>query len=241
MLELSLKILEAVANSRSGMTVSDVYSMFGMPKSSASILLWTFVNLNYMTRDKAGFFHIGPKALEIGSHFVEYEEGYAYAGRVLDDLVKEVGETAHLGILNGTDVVYVCKSDCIHAVRMISQIGKQVPAHATALGKALLSTKTDSEIRSMYKDKPLEQLTSNTIVSLDKLIKQLHQIRSEGFAMEREESTEGVSCIAIPLRGKIRGGAAAVSVSVPIIRLSEGLERFKKPLSEAGELIKSIL
>ena len=241
MLELSMKILEAVATNPEGMSVSDVYSSFGIPKSSASTLLRTFQNMGYMMRDKAGVFHIGPKAFQVGTRFAENDEGYTYAGLILDDLVSEVGETAHLGILNDAEVMYVCKSECSHAVRMISQVGKLIPAHATAVGKALLSVKTDDEVRKLYKDKPLVKLTQHTITDIDQLIEQLHQIRYTGFATEREESTEGVSCIATPLCEKTRGNPAAISIAIPLIRLGNGHARFKEPLLSARDKIKVVL
>jgi DNA-binding IclR family transcriptional regulator len=241
MLELSLSILETVAASPDGLSVSDVYTRFSIPRSSASILMRTFANLGYMTRDRGGFYSIGPKAFEVGASFTRNSSVFTYAGTVLDALVAATEETAHMGILSGTDVIYVCKSECSHAMRMISQVGKRVPAHSTAVGKALLSMKPAVEIRAMYADRPLEQLTPSTVTDLDALLAQLQEIRDEGFATEQEESTAGVTCIAIPLQGKAGSGAAAISVSVPLIRLGAGLERFKKPLWEAGEKIRVIL
>lgn len=241
LLEQALLMLETVADAPQGLTLGELCARLAIPKSTAHLLAHTFTNMGYMARDDdSKRFCLGIKAFETGSRFAHHAGADGYARRVLDDLVAQTGETAHLAVLDSADVVYICKSDCSHAVRMISQTGKRVPAHATAVGKALLSMETDEAIRRLYQNAPPQKLTGSTLAGLDELFIQLKAIRAGTAATESEESTPGVCCIALPVQGQAAGGRAGVSVSVPVARLGDGLQRFLPALAAAAARLQAI-
>lgn len=241
-LEKALLMLEYVSRN-DGATLTEICGCAGIPKSSAHILLSTFVNMRYMKKNaKTGLYSLDIGSFELGSRFVENNDFYRYAREVLESLVGDTGETAHLAVLEGTDVVYLCKFECSHTVRMVSFVGRRIPAHATAVGKALLSGFGDDAIRALYADRELTPLTENTVCQIEELIAQIHTIRATGFSSEHEESTPGVECIAVPVLNRHSGTVqAGVSISVPIIRGKGDLERFKQPLLEAKASLEMIL
>lgn len=240
-LEKALSMLEYVAVER-GNCLTEICNAVDIPKSTAHSLLNTFVNMGYMKKDRSGQYSIDIKLFELGNRYVNNDSFLQAAREVLDAIVVEVDETAHLAILDGTDAVYVCKCDCSHTVRMVSFVGKRLPAHASAIGKALLSGYTDEEIRALYKDKQLERLTENSIRSIDVLLEQIADIRRQGFAKEHEESTPGVECIAMPIIGRNSGKVeAAVSISVPVFRSEGNVEKYRQPLLDARRSLEILL
>jgi DNA-binding IclR family transcriptional regulator len=240
MLEKALHILEYIANQSEGVNLIDVSKNFNMPKSSAYSLINTLYNLRYLQKNEQNRFCIGLKAFEVGSKFVENNDSYAQSRYILQELVAAAGETTHLAILDGIYVVYINKYECSHVIRMVSSIGKRIYAHATALGKALLSGKTDEEIRSLYSD-GLVQITSHTIKHVEKLLVQLAKIRDTGFAIEEEESTAGVCCIGVPIVDKTGKTVMGMSISIPRMRFEGNYNKYKEPLLEAKRKIEMLL
>ena len=119
---------------------------------------------------------IGLKALLTGTAYLEGDDVTSLAGPVLDVLAEETGEAVHLGRLDGTHVVYLAKRESRHALRMYSAVGRRLPAHATGLGKAVLSQFDPAEVQRRL-DWPLERLTPSTVTDPDALLAQLAETR----------------------------------------------------------------
>ena len=168
-------------------------------------------------------FGLGLRALRTGTAYVDRDDAVARVQPILDWLSSELGETAHLGRLDGADVVYLAKRESPHPIRLYSAIGRRLPAHATALGKAVLSTKDDESV-ALLLPPDLVALTSKTITDLPALTHELARCRSDGYAVDRSENSDDVQCYAVALTP--RNGAPttdAVSVSIPLFRLSDEL------------------
>jgi DNA-binding IclR family transcriptional regulator len=238
----AMMMLEYVSYNPDGVSLTEICKHVGIAKGSAHILLYTFVQMKYMRRDpKTGLYTLGIRTFEVGSRFVERNAFYTNAREILEGLVAVTGETAHLAVLDGIDVVYINKFDSSQPVRMVSFIGKRIPAHATAIGKALLSGYSDEKIREIYEEKSLEKVTPNTIDDLEKLIEQIHEIRFTGLAYEKEESTPGVQCISIAIHNRSGSVVAAISISIPVSRGAQGVEKFIGPLLEAKSSLQMTL
>jgi DNA-binding IclR family transcriptional regulator len=134
----------------------------------------------------------------------------------MKEITARSGEICQMGILDNDQILYIAKIDSDKPVRIISYIGKRLPAYCTALGKAILSTKTMEEIRNIY-PKGLLPLTQNTVTDFDTLARQLAEINASGFAYECGEVIEQTECLAVPLV-KDNISFAAISVSIPTFR-----------------------
>jgi IclR family KDG regulon transcriptional repressor len=134
-----------------------------------------------------------------------------------------------MGIFDRGQVLYVAKVDSDDPIRIISYVGKRLPAYCTALGKALLCQKNIKELKKLYPD-GLKKYTPNTITDFEVLADQLKEIKQTMIATENGEVNEQSDCISVPL---FKGDdiLAAISVSVPSFRMTE----------EKTELIKSML
>ncbi|MCB5179949.1 IclR family transcriptional regulator [Streptomyces antimicrobicus] len=205
-------------------SLADIQYDLGLPKSSLYMLLRTLVNLGWVETDATGTrYGIGVRALLVGSSYIDGDEVVAAARPALDRLSDETTETIHLARLDGTSVVYLATRQSQHHLRPFTRVGRRLPAHATALGKAVLATHTDAEVRRLLPER-LEAVTPHTITDREALIEELALVREQGYAVDREESTLGLRCfgVALPYRTPARD---AVSCSVPAARLTPGHEQ----------------
>ena len=154
----------------------------------------------------------------------------------LEQLSSETSETVHLAVLDGESVVYVDKIDSPHLLRMYSHVGRRAPAYCTGLGKALLSSLTEPELRRIYPQKKLHRFTPNTITEPGRLEAELAEIRQRGVAVDNEEHEVGIVCFAAPVRERSGRVLAAISVSIPKLRFAAAdRQRYVHPASLAAQ------
>jgi DNA-binding IclR family transcriptional regulator len=183
-------------------------------------------------------FGLGVRALQVGAAYLDSDDAVGMVAGVLDGLAADVGETVHLGRLDGRYVVYLAKRESVHPLRLFSAIGRRLPAHATALGKVLLAARGEDEVDRLL-PRPLPALTRHTITGLTALHADLAAIRERGYAVDHEENTEGIVCfaMAVPLRSP---STDAVSISVPVARIGPGSEeRMVAALRRAVDQLRS--
>jgi DNA-binding IclR family transcriptional regulator len=217
----TLDVLEAIAGGPC--TLSELSRRLNLPKSSLHGLLHTLARRGWLQLTNGGTqFRLGLRAVQVATAFVDEDELVARAAAALDRLARQTGETVQQGRLDGDSVVYLAKRDSPHPVRLISTIGSRLPAHATALGKALLAAREDSAVRALLRF-PLPALTARTLTTWKSLAAELATIRGRGYSIDDGEATEGLRCFAvtIPADGETTD---AVSISVPTFRLSDSRE-----------------
>ncbi|MFG2190960.1 IclR family transcriptional regulator [Streptomyces sp. NPDC048639] len=215
----TVELLEFFAG-RPGMhTLAAVQEAVGYPKSSLYMLLRTLVDLGWVETDATGTrYGIGVRALQVGTSYIEGDDVVAAARPTLDRLSDDTTETIHLARLDGDSVVCLATRQSGHHLRPFTRVGRRLPAHSTALGKALLATHSDEQVRAMLPE-TLRPVTEHTVTDREKLIAELHVIREQGYAVDREENTLGLCCfgVAVPYRTPARD---AMSCSVPVARLT---------------------
>lgn len=223
----TVELLEFFAGSPGMHSLAAVQESVGYPKSSLYMLLRTLVELGWIETDATGTrYGIGVRALLVGTSYIDGDEVVAAARPTLDRLSDETSETIHLARLDGTSVVYLATRQSQHHLRPFTRVGRRLPAHSTSLGKSLLATYTDEQVRKLL-PATLEPLTEHSHTDREKLIEELAQIRAQGYAVDREENTLGLRCfgVAIPYRTPARD---AVSCSVPVARLTTAHEELLK-------------
>jgi DNA-binding IclR family transcriptional regulator len=220
----TLEVLEVLAGSPNRRGLGELARELGIPKSSLHGILRTMAQRGWVEADATGTrFGVGVRALQVGAAYLDTDSAVALLGGVLDELAAEFGETVHLGRLDGPYVVYLAKRESVHPLRLFSAIGRRLPAHATALGKVLLAERGEAELDRMLPD-PLPTLTPHTITDRGALGGQLAAVRERGYAVDREENTEGIACfaVAVPYR---EPATDAISISVPVARTRASTEK----------------
>jgi DNA-binding IclR family transcriptional regulator len=219
----TLDVLEALAGSPGRRSLGGLARDLAIPKSSLHAILRTMIRRGWVEADATGTrFGLGIRALQVGAAYLETDDTAGLLAGVLDALSREFGETVHLGRLDGPHVVYLAKRESVHRLRLYSAIGRRLPAHATALGKALLAERADEAVDRLL-SWPLAALTPRTITEPGALHEELAEIRRRGYAVDREENSEGILCfaVAVPLQAP---ATDAISLSVPAARLGPGGE-----------------
>jgi DNA-binding IclR family transcriptional regulator len=226
----TLDILETLAAAGPS-TLSELTRRLDIPKSSLHGILRTMAARGWI--EAAGTrFRLGLRALQVGAAYLDADDTVGLLSGILDELAARFGETTHLGRLDGADITYVAKRESVHPLRLYSAIGRRLPAHATALGKALLAAHPWPEVDALLPD-PLPALTSHTIVDRSALQAELALIRERGYAVDNEENTDGIVCVArtVPTRAP---AADAISLSIPRARItSSTIEEVAAALSTA--------
>lgn len=214
----TLEILERLA-AHPGRSLVELARELDIPKSSLHGILRTMARRGWVETDPTGTrFGLGMRALQVGAAYLEADDAVGMLSVVLDRLAAELGETVHLGRLDGANVVYMAKRESIHPLRLYSAIGRHLPAHATALGKALLAGLPPATVDALL-PRPLPALTAHTITDPAALRTELDVIAGQGWSMDRQENTEGIVCfaMAVPLRAP---ATDAISISIPAARVT---------------------
>jgi DNA-binding IclR family transcriptional regulator len=241
-LESALDIMQFIAEKTEDVGFKEICDVFNLPKSTAHNLLHTMTSMNFLQKKAdSGRYTIGLKCFEVGNAYLALNPFYTRAKEVVESISLTCNETIHFAILDGIEVVYLYKFDSMQPLRIFSHIGKRIPAHATAIGKAILSGLSNEQLLELYPEKVLPAMTENTITDRDILFKQLQAIRNEGVAFEREESTPFIQCFGVPIFSKQKKPIAGISISLPVMRGLDDKDTFIKLLQEGQRELESIL
>lgn len=220
-LRASLDVLNRFGE-RDAWSLADLTEEVGQAKSRVFRILSTFEECGYLTRDTAsGEYRPGPRLVALTASPIRYEQLRWQALPPLQLLAEDTGETAHVGILFGTEVVTVQLVEGRHEVRMHSSVGKRSPANASSLGKVLLAYFPEPEIDEFLRTTKLHRMTPHTIVDAKKLREHLREVRDAGYALDKEELQVGLRCVAAPITDHTGRVVASVSISAPSFRLDE--------------------
>ena len=228
---LAFDILDVVASSGEPVSMASVVHILGLPKSSVFRLLRALESVGAVTRREVDKKYIlGPKVRRYGG--TQNDDGL-----ILDftDLVspiaRELNETMQLGVLTGTDVTFLACIQSTQPVRLVATPGRQLPAHATATGKAILAFSSEEKVNHLI-ECGLARITPQTISEATLFRSELARIRDRGYALESEESTSNLSCIAAPILGSNGDVFGAVTVCLP---------RATIPTDRLDELVEAVL
>lgn len=221
--------------------IREISEALDMPRSSAHALLRTLMAQGWVRSDASGtMYGIGIRALLVGTTYLDGDPYLSLITPFLDDLRQELDETFHLGRLDGPDVVYLATRESRRYQRTASRVGRRLPAHATALGKALLADRFGAE-RDRHVPNRLLPITAHTTTDRDLLDEQLETARVRGYATDDEENTVGLRCFAVAL-GYTRPAQDAISASVPLDRLTPERERaIVEALRSVGDKVTRVL
>lgn len=213
-------ILTCFSASDVDLSLAEVAIRTGIPKATVHRLVGQLARCGAVEQTAAGV-RLGMKLFELGQLAPRHRDLREAALPHMEDLVQATAHTVHLGVLEGTDVVYLEKLTGRLGPPLPSRIGGRMPAHCTGIGKALLAFSSPAAVNEVAASK-LARRTPHTITLPAVLRRELDDIRRSGLAFDREESTPGVLCVACPVFGLSDDVVAAVSISGWSNRLDPG-------------------
>ncbi|NEC63336.1 IclR family transcriptional regulator [Streptomyces sp. SID9727] len=219
--ERAVLIMEALAASGDRLSLGQLQEATGYPRSSLYALLRTLSALKWVESPEGDLsFGIGPRALLCGTAYLDRDPALPPAVRQIERLRAEVGYTTHYARLDLPHIIYLATREATDSHRLTSRVGRQLPAYATALGKALLAELTSPEVEALMADVEREQLTENTVTGGAALAAELEEARERGWAVEREQNTPGLCCVAASVPYRIPA-TDAISCSIPVERATD--------------------
>lgn len=216
-------ILKALAGAPLPIRTSKLAEITGLSRSTLYLLLDSMERRQWIEKRDGGYI-IGVALFELGSAYVRHDRLQELFRHEAAKFVAAHNEVVQLAVLDGIEVVYIAREDAARPVRLVSDLGARLPAHCCALGKALLASLPDDELRNILPQR-LDALTARTITRRSDLLEALAEVRATGIAREREEVTEGLACFAAFVGVTALGKRVALSTSVPLGRLDERLEK----------------
>lgn len=237
----ALKVL-LLLGERSSLRLTDVSQYLGVASSTAHRLLATLQFRGFVRQEAATRGYVsGPTLDGIAFGVLRRLDARALARPVLEKLNAELGETVHLGRLEGSSVHFIDSIESSRALRVGGRLGRSMAAHCTSTGKVLLAGLSEPELLARYPDEELPQLTPHSIGTRTRLLEVLALVRAQGFATSQEESEEGVSSLAVALPDR-HSPRLAVNASAPVSRMDEATrQHVLTRVSAAAEEIDQLL
>jgi len=220
-----LTLIQLLTEHSQGLTFTELQEVTGWPRSSLYGLVRTMAERNHLSFNSQNQkYRIGIRLWEAGQGFEQGVELANLAMPHLEAAKEQLGETVQLAVLDGIENIYIAKSEASHTLRLDSFVGARLPAFATGLGKVLLAGLEEAELDHRLRNVILVAHTSTTITDMVALREVLRKIRAQGYALDNQEYTLGVCCTAVPIYGSTGTVVASISVSIPSVRVSEGVE-----------------
>ena len=245
----TLQILTHLAAQRGPVPASTIAQALGLPRSTVYRLLGVLTELGFVLHyPEARRYGIGLAAFELSSGFAR-QEPLARLGRpILASLVDKIGESAHLAVLHGRDVIYLVEERAPRRPSLVTDVGVRLPSHLTASGRALLATLPVAQVRALFPDpSTFVQRDGGTQVpgsvsSYRELSRLLAEVRAQGYAAEDGDVTEGIASVAVAVRDHSGWPAAGIAVtfarsSVPPERWPELAAAVEHAAAELGRRI----
>jgi IclR family KDG regulon transcriptional repressor len=214
-----MAVLDLVAE-RGALPFSEIADALALPKSSAHSLLRTIEARGYVALDTERRYVLGTRIWELAQAFRGIEDLRTLMKPLMDEVVRRTGETVQLATLDRLSAVYLELSESPHPVKLTSRAGVRLPAHASAIGKALLAELDPEEAARRLDGAELSRLTEHTTAAVPALLAELDRTRARGYAVDDEEFAIGLRCLAVPIRDLDGKAVAAMSVSIPTPRYS---------------------
>jgi DNA-binding IclR family transcriptional regulator len=208
-------IIDALAHSTQPLRLTEVIEETGLPKTTAYRLLKTLTDLGVVCREDRDF-RLGSRLVRYGNAAVPNHTdliGLFYA--LIGPLHQELDETVQLAVLTPPDITFLAFVDTSQPVRLATRIGRRLPAHASAAGKAILAF-SPNEVVEQVLTSGMRPVTSRTITDPALLLRHLDQVRARGWAFEAQESTNNLSCVAVPVLNRTGTATAAITVCLPL-------------------------
>jgi DNA-binding IclR family transcriptional regulator len=237
----ALTVLEALASSATSLGVTELATRLGLSKSNVHRLLQTLSSRGYVTQVDQRY-TVTTRLWELGAMVVSRLDVARVATPVMQRLVADVDETAHLSILDmaACEVVSIHNVESTQPVRAYSRIGQRTPAHCVATGKALLAAQSPEALRALPEE--LERFTLHTLHRRDGLLAALEKVRRDGYSTNVGEWREQVGGAAAVIYDHAGRPAAAVGLTVPLERMQpEVMNRYIPRLTAAADEISRLM
>jgi DNA-binding IclR family transcriptional regulator len=222
----TLVVLEALADHS---RVADIAKSTALPKPTVHRILQTLVRHGFARSDGQGEYVGGPRILSLAGRFLQRLDIAEQVRPILRDLQERSGWTVHLALLSGDEAVYAAKLEDAKPYTLASRVGMSLPLHCTSIGKAILATMPDAEVRALLARTGMPARTEHTFTDEESLLTDLAEVRGRGYAEDHEENEAGVRAVGAAVFDHTGAVLGAVSAAALVYQ--------DDPLAERGDLV----
>lgn len=220
-------VLEALAeHSR----VADLAKATDLPKATVHRILQTLVRHGFARTDGQGDYTGGPRILSLAGRLLQRLDLAEQVRPILRDLQERTGWTVHLALLSGDEAIYVAKLEGSQPYTLASRVGMSLRLHCTSIGKSILATMTDDEVRALVRRAGMPARTEHTHTDEDALLADLAGVRRRGYAEDHEENDTGVRAVGAAVFDNTGSVLGAVSAAALVYQ--------EEPVAERGALVR---
>jgi IclR family transcriptional regulator, pca regulon regulatory protein len=241
-LERGLSVIRTFANQTDNLTLSDVAQSAGLPRATTRRLLLTLKRLGYIESDR-NFFRITPQILVLANAYLTSSNLLRVSQPYIERISRTLDESVSVSILNQDAVVYVARSAKRRIESLHRDVGSQLPAYCTSMGRILLAYLGEQDLDGYLERTKLIKLTSRTIVDPRELRRVLEESRRNEYCLIDQEHELNLRSIAVPLRNAADRVIAAVNVGTEAVRTSKKqmLRSFLAVLRQAAAEMRPLL
>jgi IclR family acetate operon transcriptional repressor len=219
----ALHIMNVLAEEETGVTLTGIARRVEIPISTTHRLLTTLQQERFVRfENEHNYWFIGAQCFMVGSAFVRSRDLVSISRPYMRRLMEESNETVNLAVEEQGEAVYLAQVECRELMRAIARPGGRVALHSSGVGKALLSAMAEKEIEAIIAKHGMARATDRTIGKPGALQNEMENIRNSGYAFDNEEHAIGLRCIASVIHDEFGRPMAAISVSGPRARITDG-------------------
>ncbi len=228
----ALQIMEEL-DRHGALGIREIAQTLGMGKSSVHRMVSTLKHAGWVVENKhTGKNELSYKLFSLGSNVVKRMSHRDFFHREMEKLGQITGENINLGTLFRGEVFHIDKVESTSPIKVDASLGTPTSAYNTALGKVLLAQMPEEEVRQLFRNYTFVKTGKNTILSLERLLEELEQVRIQGYARDNEEYAESMICYAVPVRNSDGKAEHALSVAFPKYRYEEKPQKMQMILEE---------
>ena len=219
--ERIFQVLEMLAE-HGEMGLMEISTELGLHKSTVHRLLMSLIYMGYAKQDETTQkYMLSYKIVSMAGKILERTDILQIAKPYMERLSDISGEAVHLVQREGNNILYIYKIEAkVGTIRMVSHVGMVHPMYCSGVGKAIMATLPEKEVKQIWNGSIIEKKTDKTITDIDEMMQVLEEVRKNGYALDDEENEEGVRCIAACLHGYSKEVKYAFSISGPVSRMT---------------------
>lgn len=226
-LRRGLSLLRLFSRDRRVVTLPEIVRELGVPRATAFRLAHTLEADGYLQRaPHSNAFQLGLNVLSLGFEYLGSMDLLDIARPALEDLRDRLDLSVHVGVRDGTDIVYVLSLPSQHRLRSNVSVGTRSPAHANSIGRATLFDLTLEELRALYRGVKMERFSEQTPTTVDALYQRIAEERQLGFVSWRSAIIPGIATVSAPIRDAEGRIVAALNISdyesLPVMQEQNG-------------------
>jgi len=235
-----VSVLRCLSQKNTGTSGAEIARQVGIHRTTAYRLMSAMLEEGLLEQNESTKkYTIGLVLYVLGNQYLGTTNIAEAANTVIKKLNQLTGDAVSIGILNQSNVIMIMKEESTGIFRLSTHIGSTFPAHASSLGRAMLSELNEAELDNLYPEEELPKITQNTITLKKELKRELEQVRKTGVAFDNEGIYKGAFAIASPIRGRTGEITAAMNFTSPSSSMSTTKREMYAELIRLGATLVS--